>query len=294
MDGQGRLLRPLKAERHDLSRSARIAQSRRRLTRFRRTLSKHSWIVPATRAGVLGFVLGTLIFSGVLDYLGRLSVNQVERLSVHVGLTINAITVSGQRELSEDDILEALSIDVGTVLWRADLSAAHDRIAALPWVKDVSLARTADGHLTVSLTEKRPFARWQSNSKFFALDEAGEVITQVDAERHLGLFHVVHDGAPEAMPRLFGQLTKHPEIASRVRSAVFVGARRWNLHFDNQVLAQLPEGDFSGALTLLEQLVRDEGLMEKSFQVVDLRDPARVHLRGVPPQAEKDRLGDAI
>ena len=79
----------------------------------------------------------------------------------------------------------------------------------------------------------------------------------------------------------------HPEIAARLKAAVWVSERRWNLHLtaptvtdeEAVVVVRLPDGDPEGALTRLERLEADHALLERAVDMIDLRFTDRLVVR---------------
>ncbi len=86
-------------------------------------------------------------------------------------------------------------------------------------------------------------------------------------------------GAPEHVGELLLLLAYEPAIARELRSAVWVGHRRWNLVLNNGVEIWLPEEDAVAALKQLVKLDDKHKLLSREFGVVDLRLPDKLYLR---------------
>ncbi|GBD42382.1 Cell division protein FtsQ [bacterium HR39] len=84
------------------------------------------------------------------------------------------------------------------------------------------------------------------------------------------------EDAPRAWPALQEALARHPELAPRVRAAVRVGGRRWNLLIDGRIEVRLPESDVADALGRLARLEAADRLLERAVVAVDLRHPGLV------------------
>ena len=94
-------------------------------------------------------------------------------------------------------------------------------------------------------------------------------------------------GAPEHVGELLLLLAYEPTVARQLRSAVWVGQRRWNLVLNNDVEIWLPEEDAVAALQKLVKLDGDYKLLGREFGVVDLRLPDKLYLR------KRSQAGDA-
>jgi len=90
-------------------------------------------------------------------------------------------------------------------------------------------------------------------------------------------------GAPEHVGELLLLLAYEPSIAKRLRAAVWVGQRRWNLVLGNDTEIWLPEEDAVAALQRMAKLEASDKLLSREFGVVDLRLPDKLYLRKRTP-----------
>jgi cell division protein FtsQ len=70
-----------------------------------------------------------------------------------------------------------------------------------------------------------------------------------------------------------------PELMVRVRAAVRVGGRRWNLRLDNGIDVRLPEDDPEQAWARLAEYERRHRILARDVRVLDLRLPDRLIVR---------------
>jgi len=92
--------------------------------------------------------------------------------------------------------------------------------------------------------------------------------------------------APEHVGELLLLLATEPALAPRLRAAVWVGQRRWNLILSDGVEIWLPEEDAIAALQRVVRLEADHRLLSREYGVVDLRLPDKLYLRKRAPAAE--------
>ena len=69
-------------------------------------------------------------------------------------------------------------------------------------------------------------------------------------------------------------------------AAVRVGARRWNVEFDNGIEVALPETGAAAAWHRLAALDRSDNLWARAVQTIDMRLPDRLVLRVTPDAAK--------
>jgi cell division protein FtsQ len=215
-------------------------------------------------------------------------------LSGDLGLTLRSITVDGRQQTPPDELLAAIGASRGTPLLALDPEAIRAHVETLPWVKSASVRRGLDGTLTVQIDEFAPFALWQRDGKFYLVDRDGEAIAAPDPGRFSQLIVLVGDNAPQHAADLVAMLGLEPELKARVRAAVWIGDRRWNLRLDNGVDVKLPEQNPAGAWLELARLEREQGLLKRDLSTIDLRLPDRLVVRLAPdakPIATKPAAG---
>jgi cell division protein FtsQ len=211
------------------------------------------------------------------------------RQVIDLGITVNRITVSGRSKTSTDEILAAVGMARGQSLFEFDAQAAKSRIEALGWVKTATVSRYFPDVIHVELSERRPFALWQSKRQVSVIDRAGAVITSADLDRFQTLPIVVGAGARYAAAELIDVLGTEPALFRRVQAASRVGGRRWNLHLDNNVEIQLPAIDQGRAWQRLALLEQDHQILGRDVAIIDLRAPDRLALRLTDGAVERRR-----
>ncbi len=210
-----------------------------------------------------------------------------ERVAAAANLRVNHVRIEGRILTPEPLLRAALGVAVGDKLLGFSLDAARARIEKLTWVQHATVERHLPGTVVVQLTERRPFAVWQSNGKFVLIDRAGQVVAEQDPVKDATAFTVlplvVGAGAPENAAALLDQLAAQPGLKSRVVAAVRVGERRWNLRLNNGADVLLPEGQEAVAMAKLMELQGTQALLDRPLQTLDLRLPDRLVVR---PQTE--------
>ena len=207
--------------------------------------------------------------------------------SADFGFTVEDVLVVGRRETSRTKLLSAVGIERGAPILAFDPSAAKRRIEALPWVKSASVSRRLPDTIVVRLVERRALAIWQHKGAFSLIDHDGEVIVDHKLHRFPHLVLVVGEDAPDHVVPLLKMLWKEPELGPRVKSAVRVGQRRWNVRLDNGIDVRLPEVDPAAAWARLAEYERRHRLLGRDISTLDLRLPDRLIVQ--KPSAKEPR-----
>ena len=196
--------------------------------------------------------------------------------SVEMGFGVQDVLVVGRRETPRDELLKAVRLARGAPILAFDPEAAKARIEALPWVRSVSVQRRLPGTVYLRLIERRPLAVWQHDGKLSLIDYDGSVIVKNGFERFSNLLLVVGEDAPNHAAGLLEMLWNQPKLMSRVRAAIRVGGRRWNVRLDNGIDVRLPEVNPATAWARLAEYERNHNVLAKDIGVLDLRLPDRL------------------
>ncbi len=246
----------------------------------------------------IGSVLAVGFLSLSIGYgvqLGGYANGVVSSAASAAGLGVGAIKISGQVETNEADVLVALDLRNHSALLGLDLRAARKRLGELDWVEEATVRKFYPGTLEISLVEKKPFAVWQRDEKLSVIESNGDVITRLADRRQLRLRHallprIVGEGAEKLAPELFALVSVFPSLSSRVESYIRVANRRWNILLRNDIVIQLPEAAEREALSAVVKMDREQQLLSRAIEVVDMRLANRVVLRMTPEAAEKRRV----
>lgn len=252
------------------------APRRLRLPRWalqRRTLACGTAVVAAIGAGWLawGESWPESAFAGIGGW--------VLGATADAGFIVEDVFVVGRQDTPRDDLTEAVGIVRGEPIFGLSLDEVRERILALPWVREASVERQLPHTVLVQITERRAIALWQNRGQFAVIDERGDVLGSGDVSPFAHLPVVVGDDAPRHAAELLSMLASEPELDKRVKAAVRVGGRRWNLKLAGGIDVRLPEQDPLAAWHRLAEYQRAHRVLDKKVTSVDLRLPDRLVVR---------------
>lgn len=196
-----------------------------------------------------------------------------------VGLRIDAVSISGSKEVSREEILTTAGVTGHASLLFLDAAAARGRLLSNPWIADAAVLKLYPDRLQISITERQAFALWQKDGRVSVIAADGTVLEPYIEDRYLGLPLVVGRGAELQAKDFFTILNRFADIRSSARASVLVAERRWDLWLKNGVEIRLPESKVEQALELLSKLDREKQLLSRDIVAVDLRLPDRVSVR---------------
>lgn len=260
---------------------------------------RSGWIVSSLRIsaviGFFGIALGGptwLWRSGwVADSWREARVSAVS-VSADIGLTVKEVLLEGRIHAPRAVVLKALGLKVGDPIMGFDLAMVRDRIEALPWIQSAAVERRLPGVVRVRIVEREPIALWQRKGVLSLVGRDGVPITNRKLGRFRDLLVIVGKDAPRHATNLLVLLASEPALRKRVRAAVRVGARRWNLRLDNGIDVWLPEDEVAAAWARLAELDRRHGLLGNDIDTIDLRIPDRLIVRTKTDRPLKILAGD--
>ncbi len=211
-----------------------------------------------------------------------------------VGFRIGAVSLSGEKEISREEILTIAGVTGRASLLFLDADAARARLMANPWIADAAVLKLYPDRLQITIKERQAFALWQKDRHVNVIADDGTVLEAYVERRYITLPLVVGKGAEHQAKDFLAVIDRYPEIRAQLRASILVAQRRWNLLLQNGIDVELPETNVASALDRLVALDRDKKILSRDIALVDLRLPDRVTVRlsDAAAQAREDALKD--
>lgn len=236
------------------------------------------------RKAVIGLLAATSVYGLIIGGHAETLLGQATAL---VGLKVEEVSIKGQVQASERDIIRSLDLKNHASMVMFNAASARSRIQAMPWVEEATIRKTYPGSIEIVIKERKPFALWQSGRNVSILDPEGRIITGLEDDRFASLILLVGEGADMAGPAFLETLSGFTAVESRVRAAVLVAGRRWNLMLDNGLEMKLPESGLEQALGRAALLQAEDGILDRDIEAIDLRIPGRMAVR-LPEQTMEE------
>jgi cell division protein FtsQ len=202
-------------------------------------------------------------------------------LAANAGYRVNGILIEGRENTDPELIKSIVNLERGSPLFAFDPETTRDLLRKVSWIKDANVQRVLPDTVYIHLTERTPMALWQYQGKVRVIDAEGVALTN-DLQPFMTLPFVVGDGANNKAADLLAMLAAVPEITSRLEAASWIGDRRWDLKLKSGMTIKLPEDDVGLALRKLADSQRNDGLLDRNVELVDLREGDRFVVRTKP------------
>jgi len=249
---------------------------------------------PAPRANILAvlaaeFLLTVSLLAGVAFY-GAVKGGQyaafvasnggiADIFAKAAGFDIKAVTIVGEHELNEHEILEGAGISPRNSLLFLDVADIRQRLKQIPLVKEASVSKLYPDRLVIEIEERHPSALWQKNGEVQIVAADGMPLDRLHDKRFIGLPFVVGEAANDHLNEYLAIRDQLGDLKERISAGIYVSQRRWSLKASNGVEIDLPETEVEAAVATLVQLQRDYRILDKDVLSLDLRQPGRVVAR---------------
>ncbi len=264
-----------------------------------------AWAKPVVRSGVLVYLplllLGLAGWRVAADDHWRGTVRAearalVESIVARPEFAVRGVAVAGGSPELQSRVRRVLAVRPGTSSLRLEIETLRRRVEALGPVRRATVRFDSEGMLRVRLAERIPAALYRRRDDVLVLiDRDGvEIGPAGPRAAHPELPLVLGKGAPSQVDGLLALLATAPEIEPRLRAAVRVGERRWDLALDRDMLIRLPAEGGLEALARVMALDYGEELLERDLAVIDMRVPERPTLRMTPEAAETYQIRKAV
>ncbi len=257
------------------------------------------WVIPGLRIGAFVVIFAVALGgptwlwrSGWIADSWREARVSAVTVSAEIGLTVKEVLLEGRTHAPRASVLKALGLKIGDPIMGFDIALVRDRIEALPWIESAAVERRLPGVVRVRIVEREPIALWQRKGVLSLVGRDGVPITNLKLGRFRDLLVIVGRDAPRHATNLLVMLASEPALRKRVRAAVRVGARRWNLRLDNGIDVRLPENEAAAAWARLADLDRRHGLLGNDIDTIDLRISDRLIVRTRTDRPLKILAGD--
>src|SRR5215510_1346012 len=231
------------------------------------------WLTLATLLGsaTLGVIKG-----GHVDVVLAQLADGRNALANSAGFRITSITISGRKQLSQDEVLGIGGVNGRSSLLFLDAATVRDKLEAKPWIAEATVLKFYPGQLQIDLVERTSFALWQQEGRLSVIAEDGAVLEPYAARRLASLPLVVGKGAETRARDFLALLARYPQVHSVTKAAIFVGERRWNLRLKDGLDIRLPENEVGNALAALSKMDKEDRLFSRDIVAVDMRLPDRL------------------
>jgi cell division protein FtsQ len=269
----------------------RIAEPVRRNPHFRADCApRWRWLARGAAVMFLGAaIVRGVVMGGHLDYPGSPWLKLPGQIASTIGLAAIDIEFAGLLHHEPQDVLSHINIRPGGHMVGFDAKGARARLLELDWVESATVVRRIPNQLIITITEREPFVVWQNKGVLQVVDHGGKPMSGVRATAGNLLMHVVGEGANVAAATLVNQMESTAGLMVKLKAAVRVGDRRWDLHMKDGVTIQLPEQGVEAALKQAEAAYLDSSAQKLPLARLDLRlagEIAYLPLRAMPAAAD--------
>ena len=206
---------------------------------------------------------------------------QMMHLAHQAGFELHNVNVRGTKHLNELKVYQIALANRDRAMPFVDLDAVRGRLLALSWVEDARVSRQLPDTLVIDIVERKPVAVLAKPDRMVLIDATGRELEIVSEGRAKGKLVLSGPGAGQQIAALSALIDAAPALRPQIKSAEWIGNRRWNLTFRTGQLLALPEGKDQSAKSLITfaQLDGRNRLLGGKAVAFDMRAGDRIYIR---------------
>lgn len=287
------MTRTLKRKTTGVRRQAKAQGNRARVNRARRQGSSligsvlallpftddqiHKAFTVIILAAAAAFALFIAQISGATAFIGE----RFAHASANAGYEVRNVEVRGVERMDIQRVYERALGQRDLAMPHVDLVALRESLLELSWVKDARVSRQLPDALVIDIVEREPHAVLAKADRLMLIDPTGAELEPVSRAGAKDYMLIEGPGAQGQVEALTALLEAAPALRQHVRTAEWVGNRRWNLTFATDQRLALPEGEERAAAALMS-FARADGvhrLIGGKAVAFDMRNPPRMSMR---------------
>ncbi len=205
--------------------------------------------------------------------------------------TVSLLRIEGASAELQNDIEEALPIDLPLSQFKLDMAALRDLLVGLDPVLDAEVRVKAGGVLLLRVTERTPVVAWQRDDGVEVLDATGHRVATLASIAAAGALPLIAgQGADRRVPEALTLIAAAKPVEDRLVGLSRVGNRRWDVVLSGGQIIALPEQAPVAALDLALGMHAAKDVLSRDVRVFDLRIAGRPVLR-LSPEARSELKG---
>jgi cell division protein FtsQ len=235
----------------------------------------------AERAARIGFVVSMIFLAAAWGYAAVLSGaagsfadgarELADRAAFDAGFRIENMSLSGLTNTPKRVVMDALRLPYAESILSYDTTRAHDELLKVGWIETAEVRRVLPSGLEITLTERKPFARFEEGGKTQVIDSEGRLLGEDEGGKFAKLLLVAGDGAPQEAAAFAGGFSGRDALMERIARAELVAGRFWAVKLNNGLTVKLPRKVNALGLERLETLLGSSKIAEMALETIDLR-----------------------
>ena len=190
---------------------------------------------------------------------------------------LKEIHIIGRENISKELLLKKLKLTTETSIMGINLKSLTEKIHSINWIKSAVIERRMPHTLIIKIEEYKPFALLQIKDEHIIISSEGKKIIKDNGR--FGYLPVINGpGSEKFASKMLNILSSEPTLFHQVWAISFVGKRRWDISLRSGIKIKLPENNTLEAWTRLSEIDRNEAILSREFDIIDLRKSGHIIL----------------
>ena len=190
--------------------------------------------------------------------------------SLKYSFIFTELEITGINIFTSKDIEKYFKSYYNQSIFLIPLKKISEEIANLKWIKSITIKSNYQNKITILIEESNPVGVFFDGFEYFLINSKGEIIESINKDKILKYIIFSGEGNRKNLSKFIKNIPN--SFQSMIKSAKFIGKRRWNIVLRNNILVKLPEFDLNIALDFFNQLYNSMSDQEKlEVEIIDLR-----------------------
>lgn len=225
-------------------------------------------------------VTGAAWMGGSLSRIEERMAHVMDSTARSMGFAIEHIVIEGVSKEIDDELRNAILIEPGENMFRADPKTLQQRAEATQLVMNVRVNRFWPNRVIIVASPRKPIALLRFDDSYAAIDRLGGAARIQLPDEDETLLKISGDGAPQAVGSLLEMLEDYPGLQARIVTAHRVEDRRWDIDLVSGHTLRFPDDvRLPAALVRLDETQRELSLLDRLPAVIDMRSESRMFIK---------------
>ncbi len=183
--------------------------------------------------------------------------------------------------LKIEEILDIIALPNDISILDIDVLPYQKKLEQNFWVQKAEITKKYPNIIKINVTEKKPKYIWENKQKIYILNESGDILTEISIDelpRFDNLIVVIGNDVTKFLLNLTGFIETDQYIYQKINLLEWVGNRRWNIKFVNDMILKLSQENPKGSWKKFIEMNQKLHFFDNQIKTVDLTVNNRIFI----------------
>ena len=212
--------------------------------------------------------------------INKIFINYVEKFSLNYEYLLKQVNVNKLKNIKNFEIEKYFNDYKNTSIFLIPINEISDLLIKNKWVDKVSIKSDYKNTIDVEVIETIPIGIYYDDDNNYFFDKNGSIIDSVNLEIIKYNNLIIFSGA-DCLPNAKFFLESIPlHLKNRVKEAIYINFRRWDIQLKNGLYLKLSENNISESFFKYDKIYKNISNNElREIESLDLRIPKQAIIK---------------